>query len=143
MPLLGERLNKPTYEILRSLLGGNVGEAWVGFHEVFGRQVVQKRYSTIGLEDAVAHAEPRLLRDISHRQVAEVLEAQFDPEMPNAITFVMPYYEGGSIANAFDEGYVFSLHEAIKLAMQILDALAHVHRTHRYIHRDMKPGTSS
>jgi serine/threonine protein kinase len=140
MPLHGERLNKPTYAILRSLDGGNAGEAWVGFHKVFDRQVVQKRYSTIGLEDAVAYAEPRLLRDISHPHVAEVLEAQFDPEMPNAITFVMPYYEGRSIAKAFDESYVFSIHHAIKLTMQMLDALAHVHRTHRYIHRDMKPG---
>jgi eukaryotic-like serine/threonine-protein kinase len=140
MPLHGERLSKPTYAILRSLRGGNVGEAWVGFHEIFERQVVQKRYSTIGLEDAVAHGEPRLMRDITHAHVAEVLEAQFDPEMSHAITFVMPYYEGGSIADAFDEGYVFSIHRALKLTMQMLDALAHVHHHHRYIHRDMKPG---
>ncbi len=140
MPLHGERLSKPTYAILRSLGGGTVGEAWVGFHEIFDRQVVQKRYSTIGLEDAVAHSEPRLMREITHAHVAEVLEAQFDPEMDHAITFVMPYYEGGSIADAFDEGYVFSIYDALKLTMQMLDALAHVHRHHRYIHRDMKPG---
>jgi serine/threonine protein kinase len=140
MPLHGERLSKPTYAILRSLNGGNVGEAWVGFHEIFERQVVQKRYSTIGLEDAVANAEPRLMGDIRHAHVAEVLEAQFDPEMARAVTFVMPYYEGGSIADAFDEGYVFSIHHALKLTMQMLDALAHVHHHPRYIHRDMKPG---
>lgn len=140
MPLRGERLNKPTYAILRSLGGGNVGEAWVGFHEIFERDVVQKRYSTIGLEDAVANAEPRLMREIEHAHVAEVLEAQFDPEMNRAITFVMPYYEGGSIADAFDEGHVFSIHDALRLTMQMLDALAHVHHHHRYIHRDMKPG---
>lgn len=140
MPILGDRLNKPTYAILRSLGGGNVGEAWVGYHEIFGRQVVQKRYSTIGLQDTVAYGEPRLLRDITHAHVAEVLEAQFDRDMADAITFVMPFYEGESIAVAFDEGYAFSIHRAIKLTMQVLDALAHVHRTHRYIHRDIKPG---
>jgi serine/threonine protein kinase len=140
VPLQGERLNKPTYAILRSLGGGNIGQAWVGHHEIFEREVVQKRYSTIGLEDAVAHGEPRLMREITHAHVAEVLEAQFDPEMNDAITFVMPYYAGRSIADAFDEGYIFSVHDAIKLTMQMLDALAHVHRQHRYIHRDMKPG---
>ncbi len=140
MPLQGERLNKPTYSILRSLGGGNVGEAWVGHHEIFERQVVQKRYSTIGLEDAVAHGEPRLMREITHAHVAEVLEAQFDPDMNNAITFVMPYYRGRSVADAFDEGYIYSIHDAVKLTMQMLDALAHVHRHRRYIHRDMKPG---
>lgn len=140
MPILGDRLNKPTYSILRSLDGGNVGDAWVTYHEIFGRKVVQKRYSTIGLEDTVAYREPRLLRDITHAHVAEVLEAQFDPDIARAITFVMPYYEGRSIAYAFDEGYVFSIHRALKLTMQVLDALAHVHRRHRYIHRDVKPG---
>jgi len=140
VPIHGDRLNKPTYSILRSLDGGNVGDAWVTYHEIFGRQVVQKRYSTIGLEDTVAYREPRLLRDITHDHVAEVLEAQFDPDIDRAITFVMPYYDGRSVAYAFDEGYVFSIHSALKLTMQLLDALAHVHRRHRYVHRDVKPG---
>jgi len=140
VPIHGDRLNKPTYAILRSLDGGTVGDAWVTYHEIFGRQVVQKRYSTLGLEDTVAYREPRLLRDITHEHVAEVLEAQFDREMDRAITFVMPYYDGRSIAKALDEGYVFSVHRALKLTMQMLDALAHVHREHRYIHRDVKPG---
>jgi serine/threonine protein kinase len=140
VPIHGDRLNKPTYAILRSLGGGNVGEAWVGYHEVFGRQVVQKRYSTIGLEDTIAFGEPRLLSEVTHRHVAEVLEAQHDPDVDQAVTFVMPYYEGGSIADAFDEGHVFSIHEAVKLGMQVLDALAHVHASRRYVHRDIKPG---
>jgi eukaryotic-like serine/threonine-protein kinase len=140
MPIHGDRLDKPSYAILRSLRGGNVGEAWLARHEVFGQRVVQKTYDTLGLEDSVAAAEPRLLRNITHDHVAQVLEAQFDPDYPNAITFTMPYYEGRCIAKAFDEGYVFSTHQALKLTIHVLDALGHVHTVHRYIHRDPKPG---
>ncbi len=140
MSIRGDRLEKPSYAILRSLRGGNVGEAWLAQHEVFGQRVVQKTYSVLGLEDSIATREPRLLRNIDHPHVARVYEAQWDPDYDRAITFVMPYYEGGSIADAFDEGYRFSLHHAIKLAEHMLDALAHVHAEHRYIHRDTKPG---
>lgn len=140
MPIRGDRLEKPSYAILRSLRGGNTGEAWLTQHEVFGHRVVQETYSVLGLEDSVATREPRLLRNIDHSHVARVYEAQWDPDYDRAITFVMPYYEGGSLADAFDEGYRFSLHHAIKLAEQMLDALAHVHTKHRYIHRDAKPG---
>jgi serine/threonine protein kinase len=140
MPLRGERLQKPSYAILRSLRGGNVGEAYLARHEVFGQRVVQKTYSVLGLEDSVGAREPRLLRTIEHAHVAAVYEAQWDPDFDHAITFTMPYYEGGSIADAFDEGYRFSLHQAISLSEHVLDALAHVHTRHRYLHRDVKPG---
>jgi serine/threonine protein kinase len=117
-----------------------VGETWLTRQEVFGERVVQKTYSVLGLEDSVATREPRLLRTIDHRRVAKVYEAQWDPEQEHAITFTMPYYEGGSIANAFDEGYTFSLHRAINLSEHVLDGLAHVHTEHGYVHRDVKPG---
>jgi eukaryotic-like serine/threonine-protein kinase len=139
MAIRGDRLQKPSYAILRSLRGGNVGEAWLAQHDVFGQRVVQKTYSVVGLEDAIACREPRLLRNINHDHVARVYEAQWDPDYDRAITFVMPFYEGGSIADAFDEGYEFSIHHSIQLTEQVLDALAHVHTTHRYVHRDTKP----
>lgn len=140
MPLRGERLEKPSYAIIRSLHGGSVGEAWLATHEVLGHQVVQKTYSVLGLEDSVGAQEPRLLHAIDHPRVARISEAQWDPDYDRAITFVMPYYEGGSIADALDEGFRFSLHRAIKLAEQTLDGLAHVHTVHGYVHRDSKPG---
>lgn len=140
MPIRGDRLEKPSYAILRSLRGGNVGETWLVQHEVFGQHVVQKTYSVVGLEDAVACREPRLLRSIDHDHVARVFEAQWDPDYDRAITFVMPFYDGGSIADAFDDGYRFSVHRAVKLAEHMLDALAHVHTVHGYVHRDTKPG---
>jgi serine/threonine protein kinase len=142
MTLRGERLDKPTYAILRSMNGGSTGDVYMVDHLVFGRKCVQKTYSTLGLEDAAAHQEPRLLHTIKHEHVTEVLEAQYDPEIKNAITFVTVYYEGKCVAKAFDEGYRFSTHQAIRLSLQILSALAFVHNdpSIRVIHRDIKPG---
>ncbi len=142
MALRGERKDKPSYAILRSLKGGSSSEVYMVDHRVFGRECVQKTYSTLGLEDALAHMEPRLLHSIEHPHVVEVLEAQYDPETRDAITFVSPFYKGGSIADAFDEDYRFSIHQALRLTVQVLDALAHVHTNEalRVIHRDVKPG---
>ncbi len=140
MALRGERLDKPSYQILRSLKGGKSGPVHMVDHKVFGRPCVQKTYSTLGLEDAAAHLEPRALHEITHPHVVEILEAQYDPEIDDAITIVTVYCEGGSIANAFDDGYCFSIHQALRLTTQTLAALAHVHTEHRLIHRDPKPG---
>lgn len=142
MALHGERLDKPSYSILRSLRGGSSGDVYEADHLVFGRKCVQKTYSTLGLEDAAAHREPRLLHRIKHDHVAEVLEAQYDSELDHAITFVSIYYEGRCIAKALDEDYRFSIHQAIRLAIQVLDALAFVHSEPDLlvIHRDVKPG---
>jgi serine/threonine protein kinase len=140
MALRGEKLEKPTYEILRSLKGGKSGPVHMADHKVFGRPCVQKTYSTFGLEDAAAYREPRALHKIKHPHVVEILEAQYDPDVEDAITIVTVYCEGGSIADAFDENYRFSIHQALRLTTHALDALAHVHTEHRLIHRDPKPG---
>ncbi len=141
MALRGERKDKPSYTILRSITGGSVAEVHEVYHKVLGCRCVQKTYSTIGLEDAAACQEPRLLREIKHPNVVEVFEAQYDPDDQHAITFVPLFYEGGSIGDALLENYCFSIHHALRLIRQTLDALAFVHTRAelRYIHRDVKP----
>jgi serine/threonine protein kinase len=140
MPLRGEFLQRPTYQILRSLHGGGVGELKLVSHHILGRQCVQKTYSILGLEDSVAYDEPRLLNTIRHDHIVPVYEAQYDPDWSNAVTFVMPYYEGGSVEKALIDGYRFSIKQAVQLASDMLDALAHVHTRYGYLHRDPKPG---
>lgn len=66
MPLRGERRDRPTYEILRSLTGGTVAEVHEVVHKILGCKCIQKTYSTVGLDDAAACLEPRLLREIEH-----------------------------------------------------------------------------
>jgi eukaryotic-like serine/threonine-protein kinase len=139
MPPLPGPLNKPSYSVIRSLGGGAVGQAWLMRNEVLGERFVSKRYDTLGIPDAVARREPQLLRELNHPHVAEVLDATFGPG-EYEITFHMPYYEGGSIADALGDGYAFSIEQAITLAVHALDALAYLHNDRGYIHRDAKPG---
>lgn len=142
MTLRGEKLEKPTYAILRSLRGGKVSDAYLAHHEIFGGWFVQKTYSILGMEDAAAYQEPRILNQTRHEHVVEVREAQYDPEVSDAITFVMKYCEGGSVANRLDDDYRFSIGQALRLTTHVLEALAHVHTDAdlRFIHRDVKPG---
>lgn len=142
MALHGERLDKPSYAILRSLKGGGAGEVHMADHKVFGCKCVQKTYSTLGLEDAAAHREPRLLYKVRHDHVVRVLEAQYDPDRNDAITFVAEFCEGRCVATALDEDYRFSIHQAVRIVTGVLDALAFAHNDTelRVIHRDVKPG---
>jgi eukaryotic-like serine/threonine-protein kinase len=144
VPLRGEKLDKASYANLRSTGGGAVGEAWVGDHEVLGCKVVQKRYSVIGMEDAAACREPRILLQMEHPNVVRVLEAQWDPEMDRAITFVTVYCDGRCVAKALDEDYRFSVGQALRLTVQMLSALAYAHTdpSLRVVHRDVKPGNA-
>jgi serine/threonine protein kinase len=141
MPLHGEDLTRPTYEALRTLQGGNINlTIGVWKHKILGVEVVQKTIDMAGRQDAAAYKEPRLLHAIRHDHIVPVHEAQFDPEIPNAITFIMPVYSGGSVEKALLADYRFSLDQARRLAVHALSALGHVHREHRYVHRDVKPG---
>jgi serine/threonine protein kinase len=81
-----------------------------------------------------------ILYEVKHPNIVRVLEAQYDPDIDNAITFVTVYCEGKSIADALDEGYRFSIHQALALTTQVLSALAHVQTALKIIHRDPKPG---
>jgi serine/threonine protein kinase len=141
MPLRGESLERPTYVFLRSIQDGARNVAIRRYrHEIFGREVVQKTIDMAGREDAVAFKEPQLLDSLKHARIVPISEAQFDPELPGCITFVMPYYEGKSVDAALLADYRFSLHQARDLTCHVLDALAYVHGNRRYVHRDVKPG---
>ncbi len=97
--LRGERLDRPTYSFLHTLPEGNTAVCYRGFHEIYKCEVVQKTISTFGMPDAVAR-EPELLKQVNHDRIVEVWEAQWDPDHIDvqAITFVTPYYPGGSIS---------------------------------------------
>ncbi len=141
MPLRGESLERPTYVFLHSIQDGATNVAIRKYrHEIYARDVVQKTIDMAGREDAVAFKEPQLLDSLKHPRIVPISEAQFDPELPDCITFVMPFYEGGSVDAALVDDYRFSLCQARDLTCHVLDALAYVHGNRRYVHRDVKPG---
>ena len=76
MALRGERLDKPTYTCLQTIGEGNAGICRRGTHEIYGKEVVQKTISLLGVPDGIAH-EPRLLQDANHEFIVDVWEAQW------------------------------------------------------------------
>lgn len=144
MALKGELLSKPTYTVIQTMTEtGNTGICYRAYHEIFKQDVVQKTVSLLGLDDAAAYSEPELLKRLRHRHLAEVWEAQWEPgpewKDVKAVTFVMPLYEGGSVADALADGHQFSVGEAVGVACGILDALHYLHVDEGLLHRDVKP----
>lgn len=143
MVLVGEHLSQPTYTCLQTIGEGAGGVCRRGRHEVFGTDIVQKTISLLGVPDGIAH-EPRLLESAEHPHIIKVREAQWDPDPTlaglKAVTFVCPYYEGGSVLDALQEGHVFPIAHVVEAARNVLDALAYLHQQRGYLHRDVKPG---
>ncbi|MFI6030203.1 serine/threonine-protein kinase [Amycolatopsis magusensis] len=142
MVIRGEDLKKPTYTILRTLNEGTTAICHLAYHDIFQRDVVQKTVSLLGLDDALAYREPKMLDEIKHEHIVEVKEAQWDPEYRevSGVTFTMPYYSGGSLLKVLQEDASFSLGHAIDLGCQVLDALHYLHAEQKLVHRDVKPG---
>ncbi|MDP9434224.1 MAG: hypothetical protein M3P93_03120 [Actinomycetota bacterium] len=94
--LAGEKRTEPTYRVVRQLDEGATGVVHLVWHNVFGREMVQKTADTVCVPDSVAFQEPQLLDRIDHERVVRVREAQPDPQYPHAVTMVMDYYPEGS-----------------------------------------------
>jgi len=81
-------------------------------------------------------AEARRLRDLSHPNLARVLESVDRAEGPY---FVMPYFERGSLAGALKQGTPAERELILGVASQIAGALQFIH-SKGLIHGDLKPG---
>lgn len=145
MPLVGEYLKRPTYKILNTIGEGNQGICVLAQHEVFGQLVVQKTVGTLGQPDSLVrvNCEPAILHEIQHDRIIRVHEAQWEPAPEwaamNAVTFVMPYYEEGSVLDALLAGHRFGVRDTVRITCDILSGLACMHDDHSLIHRDVKP----
>lgn len=137
--LKGENPRRATYKILDRLTSRAGDDVYLAEHAIFEEQVIQKTVAIQGYEDALASNEPAFLKRLKHSRITPVYEAQFDPQQDGAITFVMPKFRGGDIEAALKDDYRFSLAHSMQVAIDVLDALAYLHREHQAIHRDMKP----
>lgn len=142
--LHGERLDRPTYTVLQSqhLDGGNTGVVVLTHHEVFGVDVVQKTVSLLGIPDALARSEPRILEELRHENLIRVREAQWDPEFDRTlacVTFTTDYYPGRCVHHALTTGHRFSVGDVISVIEGLLSACVYLHDSRRMMHRDIKP----
>ena len=137
MPLRGEA-PRQTYAGHQPLPG--VKGIVVARHMILGQNCIQKTYEAPGREDAIMFAEPRLLNELYHPKITPLREAQWDPDRAGHVTFVMRVYEGGSVHAAMESaGHLFSVADALRILGDVGEALAYLHTTKRYVHRDVKP----
>jgi eukaryotic-like serine/threonine-protein kinase len=128
------------YESLRTIYEGGC-EVRLYRNEITGKLQVGKRIDTLGLEDAVAFREGTLLTTIRHPNlvpVLDVVDVSGYPAPMKTIELIMPYYERGSVFDAFERGERFSVGEARSLVGAALLGLAELHDVQRILHRDLK-----
>jgi serine/threonine protein kinase len=142
-PLHTQYLAKPSYTFLQTIGEGTAGICRLHRNDVLGIMVVSKTISLFGIPGGIARSEPWLLERLDHDRLVKVREAQWTPGMDpslKSVTFTTDYCEGRSVSYALDEGYKFSINQALTITADVLDALAYLHEDQRLLHRDIKPG---
>jgi eukaryotic-like serine/threonine-protein kinase len=128
------------YESIRTLYEGS-SEVRLYRNELIGQLQIGKRYSPLGLESTVAVNEGQLLKRIRHQNVVPVedvvMPSGYSPILAT-VELIMPYYERGSLTDAFERGERFTVGQAIKMMSGALLGLAEIHECFQVLHRDGK-----
>src|SRR6476661_2478724 len=82
------------------------------------------------------YKEGRAAARLSHNNIVQAIDVGSSPDGYHF--FVMEYVEGKTLYDIMQEGHKFDEDEALDVAIQITDALAHAHERN-LIHRDVKP----
>ena len=81
-------------------------------------------------------AEAKAAAKVRHPAVVEVYDIR---HARNCIYIVMEYVEGDLLLGRIERGGPLSLHEALRVGLQVTRALVVAHK-HGIVHRDLKPG---
>ncbi|NRF66823.1 protein kinase [Aquincola sp. S2] len=94
------------------------------------------------LDDAVAEdysrrfvREAQAAARLNHPHIVTVFDFGEEDEIAY---IVMEFIEGGELTQMFDAQHPFTLHEAVRILCELLDALAYAHER-GIVHRDVKP----
>jgi eukaryotic-like serine/threonine-protein kinase len=134
--MIGQKLAH--YEITAHLGSGGMGEVYQATDTRLGRSVAIKILPEIFLRDAerVArfHREARVLASLNHPHIAAIHGLE---EFAARTFLVMEMVSGQTVAERVAQG-AFAIDEAMKVALQIADALEAAHEK-GIVHRDLKP----
>jgi Tol biopolymer transport system component/tRNA A-37 threonylcarbamoyl transferase component Bud32 len=127
------------YEILARLGAGGMGEVWKARDTRLDRTVAIKVLPAALALDAAFRArfdrEARTISQLSHPHIC----ALYDVGESGGTNFlVLEYLEGETLAARLERGPL-PADEAVRIAIEIADALAAAHRA-GIVHRDLKPG---
>src|SRR4051794_28655548 len=127
------------YVLGRFLGKGGMGQVWVAFDEVLGKEVALKRVraDVIAAGDALEslRREVLLAQTVTHTNVCRI----YDLEAIGADWVIkMELVGGGCLADLLKATPALPLDDALAIARQLTDGLAAVHAV-GIVHRDLKP----
>ena len=136
---LPEGTNLGPYEVLSRIGAGGMGEVYKARDARLDRFVAVKVLSDRVADDLESRGrfdrEARTLASLSHPHICAI----FDAGHQNGTDYlVMEYLDGQTLAQKLETGPL-PLREAVRIALQIVDALDTAH-TRGIVHRDLKPG---
>ena len=133
----GTRLG--AYEIVSLLGRGGMGEVYKARDTRLHRSVAIKILARTAAEDPHFRErfdrEARAISQLTHPHICTLYDVG---EQQGTAFLVMEYLEGETLAGRLKRG-ALPLGDALKIAIQITDALSTAHR-HGIVHRDLKPG---
>ena len=144
--VLNNTMEKPKklgkYQITRELGRGAMGVVYEAFDPLIERTVAIKTILKSSVDKSETEEafnrfrrEARAAGRLSHPKIVAIYEYGEDDDMA---FIVMELIRGKELKDYFDREDSFSLHDGVRIVMQILDALDYSH-THGVVHRDIKP----
>lgn len=134
----GQRLGG-RYQLLKRIGGGGMAVVYKATDLVLNRAVAVKilRSQFGSDEDFVQRfrREAQAVASLSHPNVVSVYDVGQDDD---TYYMVMEYVEGHNLKDVINQQGALPVHEAVRIAVQICDALEHAHQN-QIIHRDIKP----
>lgn len=122
------------YRPIRPLGSGGSGSVWLSVDEQTGLDVALKIIPREGKAAARAEREALAARRLRHEHCVRAYDVGHDP---SHVYIAYEYVPGRTLREAIRAGAVTDT-DAVEIAAQVLDALAHAHRT-GIVHRDVKP----
>ncbi len=135
--MIGRTLGQ--YRVLEALGQGGMGTVYLGEDTHLGRRVAIKVISGAAGGDPEARArflqEARAASSLDHPNICAIYQIGETDE--GAPFLAMAHYDGATLDRRIDAGPV-PLGEAVEIAAQVADGLAHAH-ARGIVHRDIKP----
>ncbi len=122
------------YRPVRPLGSGGSGSVWLACDERTGLDVALKIIPREGKAAARAEREAQAARRLRHERCVRAYDVGHD----SSHVYIAYEYVAGRTVRETMRAEDLSDEEAVEIAAQVLDALAHAHRT-GIVHRDVKP----
>jgi serine/threonine-protein kinase len=127
------------YQFIREIGRGSMGIVYLARREKDGLEVAVKAINPAQASNPEVTAqflsEAQNLGQVNHPNIVRFYESG---EVGGSLYFVMEHVSGTDVAKVLQDKPRVEVRTAIRLAIQVLDALAHAH-ARGLVHRDIKP----